>query len=372
MMRITAVALTLLGAAVALALAQTSPMLPWRGAGAGFEPALTPRPFEFPQDHGPHPAFAHEWWYVTGHLATPRGERFGFELTFFRVGLAAPGAGPSAGASRWHARQMFMAHFAVTDIARQRFESAERDAREALGLAGAQSEPVRIWLDDWSLELAGTIWRLKAAEADYALELTMQPVLAPVPNGQAGLSEKSDNPADASYYYSIPRLTVQGQLTRGSNVLAVHGDGWLDREWGSGALAPGEAGWDWFALQLEDGSELMFYALRRRDGTRESHSAGTWVSSDGRVRALSSADVRIAVLGGWESPRGGRYPARWSLEVPALGLKADIRPVLADQELNGRPRYWEGAVVVHGTRGAQRLSGNGYVELVGYAASPQP
>jgi predicted secreted hydrolase len=149
--------------------------------------------------------------------------------------------------------------------------------------------------------------------------------------------------------------------------IAVSGSAWLDREWGSGSLGSDEAGWDWFALQLDDGSALMFYALRNNDGSREPHSAGTWVDSAGRTTALASADVEISVGDQWRSPRGGRYPSRWRVRVPSLALDFDVQPVLADQELGTRPRYWEGAVDVRGSRAGVKATGRGYVELVGYA-----
>jgi predicted secreted hydrolase len=371
-MRISAIVNMLLGAAVASALAANAGgVLPWDIADSGFEQARAPREFVFPRDHGPHPSFAHEWWYLTGHLEAPSGERFGFELTFFRLGLAAAASEPASGASRWRARQMFVAHFALTEIGRQQFHSVERYARDALALSGAQSDPPRVWLDDWSLELSGATWQLKAQQPGYALELAMTPVLAPVLNGNAGLSQKSDNPADASYYYSVPRLSVSGRLVRNAESVALRGTAWLDREWGSGALGADEAGWDWFALQFADGSDLMFYALRRRDGTRDAHSAGTWVDANGHARTLLSGDVRISVLKSWESPRGGRYPARWRIEIASLGLAVGLRPLVANQELSGRPRYWEGAVEVAGERREQPVTGEGYVELVGYASEPR-
>ena len=361
--------LALLAAGVAAAAAADG-VLPFGNNSAAFEHALTPREFVFPRDHGAHPTFAHEWWYLTGHLEAPSGERFGFELTFFRIALARAGPEAAADASRWRAQQMYGAHFAVTDIGRGHFRFQERFARDALGLAGAEAGALKVWVDDWSLEAAGAVWQIRAAAQGYALDVQMTAELAPVLNGEGGLSQKSSVPGDASYYYSIPRLAVRGHLVRDGQALNVSGSAWLDREWGSGALAADEAGWDWFALQLADGSELMFYSLRRRDGRREPHSAGTWVGADGRVRALASDDVRISVQDYWMSPRGGRYPARWRVEVPALALAVNLRPVLADQELDGRPRYWEGAVDVSGTHAGGNISGQGYVELVGYARAP--
>jgi predicted secreted hydrolase len=362
--------LALLAAGVAAAAAAADGVLPFGIGSASFERVLTPREFEFPRDHGAHPTFAHEWWYLTGHLAAPSGERFGFELTFFRIALARAGPDAAADASHWRTQQMYVAHFAVTDIDRGHFRFQERFARDALGLSGAEASPLKVWVDDWSLGAAAGIWQIRAAAQGYALDVQMTAELAPVLNGDRGLSQKSSAPGDASYYYSIPRLAVRGQLVRDGQVLNVSGSAWLDREWGSGGLGADEAGWDWFALQLSDGSELMFYSLRRRDGRRDPHSAGTWVGPDGAVRALVSGDVTIGVQDSWISPRGGRYPARWRVEVPALALAVNLRPVLADQELDGRPRYWEGAVDIAGTANRRNISGQGYVELVGYARAP--
>ncbi len=260
-----------------------------------------------------------------------------------------------------------MAHFAITDVSRGRFRFAQKYERDALGLAGAAAEPFRVWLDDWQIG-GGPTWRIHAQEKDYDLSLEVQALTAPILNGDRGLSVKSGEPGAASYYYSIPRVTVRGQVVREHVPVPVTGVAWLDREWGSGSLGANESGWDWFALQLDDGSALMFYALRTSAGGREPHSAGTWVDSAGRAQALSSADVDIDVRKHWTSPLGGRYPARWRVRIASEGLDVDIRPVLLDQELGTKPRYWEGAVDVSGVHGRTNISGRGYVELVGYAA----
>lgn len=334
-------------------------------ASQGFDLALAPRAFEFPRDHGPHPEFRHEWWYFTGHLTAANTERFGFELTFFRYALAPPSQ-PVPRDSHWRAHQIYVAHFAVTDVTRGQFHSAERRDRDVLQLAGANAHPVRVWLRDWALDSAGTEWRLSAHDGPYALELVLQAVTAPVLNGEQGLSRKSAEPQAASYYYSIPRLTARGELERGAQRLDVAGTAWLDREWGSGSLAPDQQGWDWFALQLDDGSALMFYMLRKLTGARDPFSAGTWIEPNGVTRRLASQEVDVDVLDRWRSPRGGSYPARWRLRVPALGLDLELQPVLANQELDTTPRYWEGAVDVHGRRAGTPTTGRGYVELTGY------
>jgi predicted secreted hydrolase len=362
---------------------------------AGFAQALAPLAFTFPLDHGPHPLFRQEWWYVTGNLDTSTGERVGFELTFFRFALA-PGGAPEAAqpplgggatplpTSAWRTRQIYMAHFAVTDVATGRFRFAQKLSRQALALAGARAVPFKVWIDDWSLEAAaagagrgavpgtGAPWRLRAAQPGYELELALQPLTAPVLNGEAGFSRKSAEPGDATYYYSIPRLAVQGRLVRDGHPVTLRGLAWLDREWGSGELGAREVGWDWFALQLNDGTTLMFYALRNRDGSRDPHSAGTWVEPSGASRPLTAEEVAIDVLDHWSNAQASRYPSSWRIRVPSLSLELSVHPVLADQEIRSTPVYWEGAVDASGTRAGAAVAGRGYVELVGYAAERSP
>jgi predicted secreted hydrolase len=219
------------------------------------------------------------------------------------------------------------------------------------------------------LQLADEGWSLHAATDRHVLDLQMRPLSPAVLNGEAGLSRKSDQPGAASYYYSVPRAALSGRVTADGESCQAHGMAWLDREWGSGALASNQTGWDWFALQLDDGSALMFYSLRRDDGSRDPYSAGTWVDPHGEVRHLAHDDLQIEVLKQWTSPRGGRYPAQWRLQSAVLSLDLSVRPLLADQELLTRPRYWEGAVESVGRREGRELRGRGYVELVGYAAA---
>ena len=332
---------------------------------AGFARALTPRPFSFPSDHGPHPDFRTEWWYYTGNLKTAAGRHFGFQLTFFRIALV-PGA--VVRASAWATRQFYFAHFAVTDTAAGRFHAFSRTSREALELAGASASPYRVWIEDWSVEGDGSSARLRAADGDVALDLSVSAAKPVVTQGDRGLSRKGPEPGNASFYYSITRMPARGVVRLGRETLEVSGEAWMDREWSTSALAPGVEGWDWLALQLDDGRELMFYLLRRRDGAIDPFSAGTLVAADGTTRALEAGDVRVETLAHWTSPRSGvRYPARWRLSVPSASLRLELAPRLADQELIVGTRYWEGAVAVAGSAAGRPLAGQGYVELVGYA-----
>jgi predicted secreted hydrolase len=271
-----------------------------------------------------------------------------------------------------------MAHFAVTDLDRGKFQSSEKYARDALGMAGAQAEPFRVWLEDWSLGTppnetgpeGSSDWSLHAADKNYAFDLQLRTVTPPVLNGEAGLSRRANEEGAATYYYSMPRLAATGRITRDGKPLDVQGLAWLDREWGSGAMGSDQQGWDWFALQFDDGATLMFYELRTTDGQRDTHSGGTWLAPDGTTHPLKNDDVQIEVKDYWNSPRGGRYPARWQVRVPSLKLDVDVKPRLADQELTTSTRYWEGAATITGKRGGKDSNGRAYVELVGYAAAP--
>lgn len=353
--------------------ARTSRLSELLGASetASFPLAITVREFRFPEDHGPHSAFRNEWWYVTGNLDGAGGQRYGYELTFFRFALG--NADAAITTSSWRTNQVYIAHLALTDVAGERFLAAERYSRGAAGLAGAVGEPFRVWLDDWSLaadprQQDGTdAWRLRAQDERFGLDLTLQPSKAPVLNGFEGLSQKSSQRGNASYYYSVPRIQTTGTLDIDGQAQSVSGSSWLDREWGSSALAQDQVGWDWFALQFDGNSELMFYQIRRDDGTPDIHSAGTWTDPSGNAMQLSRDQVVLEVNDFWHNARGDRYPAGWSIRIAAIGLDVQIRPVLADQELDATVRYWEGAVDVSGERNGIAINGRGYVELTGYA-----
>lgn len=339
------------------------------GPVAGYARAMAPRPFSFPADHGPHPDFRSEWWYFTGNLATADRRHFGFQLTFFRLALA-PEA--TARASAWATNQSWMAHFALTDTAAGRFHAAERFGRGALEIAGAQPQPFRVWLGDWRAEGSATDdspfpLRLQANDAGIAIDLTLVPTKPLVLQGQDGWDRKGPEPGNASYYYSFTRLAAQGQVQVGAERYAVEGGAWLDHEWSTSALGPDLAGWDWIALQLSDGSELMYYHLRRPDGTAGQFSSGALIPPTGKKVALGADQVKLEARRHWRSPRGDRrYPVAWSIGIPSRGIALMVEPMMDDQELELTVRYWEGAVRARGSSGGTPVTGQGYLELVGY------
>ena len=330
----------------------------------GFKRATEARTFRFPEDHGAHTGFRNEWWYFTGNLHTTQGRRFGFQLVFFRNAIA---PGKATGESPWRSHHTWMAHFALTDVQSGKFYAFERFSREAIDLAGVQSAPLAVWLDDWSIRVQDGHWQLHAAEDNLTLDLKLKPLYPPVLQGDAGLSQKSAEPGNASYYYSIPRLQTKGQIVLQNQSHQVNGLSWLDREWSTSALSEEQKGWDWFSLQLDDSSDLMFYRLRRQDSTTDPFSAGSWRQADGTLIRFGAEDVLLTPLEWWSSPQGGRYPTRWRLQIPAQAIDLQISPVFNHQELDLLIRYWEGAVDVAGKRDQESVQGLGYMELTGYS-----
>jgi len=328
---------------------------------AGFVQALQPRAFRFPEDHGAHPDFATEWWYLTGNLQAESGRHFGYQFTLFRVGLR---PGEAAADSAWRTRQIYMGHIAISDLAASRHHSAERFARAAAGLAGASASPFAVWLGPWSLRGGADLFplQLSAGNQDIGLSLQLQAGgKPPVLQGEDGLSRKSGSPGNASYYYSFTRLPTRGELRIGAASYRVAGDSWLDREWSSSALDADQAGWDWFALQLEDGRELMFYRLRDKQGRAHPYSRGSLVQADGNSQALLPDAVKLTPLRHWRAEDGARYPVAWRLQVAEHGLDLEVQALLDEQLMDHSVHYWEGAVRVSGSH-----RGRGYLELSGY------
>lgn len=327
-----------------------------------FETINGPPELAFPADHGPHRRQQIEWWYFTGNLTADNGDLFGFQLTFFRIGLT-PELGERT--STWAASESYMAHFALTDASREEFHSFERLARGAMGLAGAEASPFKVWTESWSVKGSAdglSPMKLVAAEGGVGLNLSLMPAKALVLQGDQGYSRKGKSPGNASGYVSHTRLDAKGGVVVDGRRLNVSGSAWMDHEWSTSVLDKDLAGWDWFSLQLDDGRELMLYQLRQEGGSPSEFSAGAVIAVDGSKRALSLDEFSIKVVGHWTSKTTGiRYPARWLLEVPSDQIRLEVEPVLAAQELQLSVNYWEGAVRANGTASAR-----GYVELVGY------
>ncbi len=328
---------------------------------AGWREALPGWEFEFPRDHGPHRDFKTEWWYFTGNLQDADGRRFGYELTFFRQGLRPPDV-RQPDESAWIANEIALAHFAVTDAAGGRFYFDHRLLRVGLGLADFTNSKIHI--DDWSLRfLPDGGGRIVARSERMSLDLTLAAGKPPAVHGTNGVSQKSAGAGRASHYYSLSRMRSEGTLTLSGRATPVTGDTWFDHEWASNQLTGEQAGWDWFGLHLADGSDLMLYQLRLKNGGTDLASSGTLVRPDGTAIHLPRDAFRLIPGDAWTSPETKvRYPLHWKIEVPAHGLSLEVTPVLDDQEMRVPPAaYWEGAMTITGS-----TTGTGYMELTGY------
>ena len=336
----------------------------------GFARADAPVEFAFPRDHSAHPEFRSEWWYVTASLEDADGRRFGVQFTLFRQALAPR---PLTGGP-WDAWQIYLGHLAVTDVAGGRHLHAERLSRGHPRLAGARVEPaadggprLRAMVDGWRLEGEGAGLdriAIQAATAELAVDLSMDAVKPIVLQGDRGLSAKGPN--QASYYYSLPRLAVAGQVTVDGRVRQVTGTAWLDREWSTSVLSAGQRGWDWFGLQLDDGTELMAFQLRRDGGLRDPYDQGLWVDGAGRAVQLRTQDFTMAPLRHWRDEQGVAWPVAWriSLMTPAGPRELTVEAALDDQRMETLFTYWEGLVTVRDEAGED--IGTGYMELTGY------
>jgi predicted secreted hydrolase len=323
---------------------------------------LPGRGLVFPGDFGAHPAFRTEWWYVTGWLRTSEGKPLGFQVTFFRSRLANDDANPSAFA----ARQLVIGHAALSDPAVGHLLHDERNAREGFGLAWAREGDTDIKLDDWRmLRGADGSYQVTVRARDLSFDLRLDPSQPPLAQGVAGFSQKGPAPRNASYYYSQPQLKVSGHV--GAKRTEVTGSAWLDHEWSSEALQPDAAGWDWIGANLDDGSALMAFQIRsKQGGTLWAHAAVR--DAGGKVRQYAAGEVRFSAQSHWRSPRTDAvYPVATDLTLG--GTTWQVRPLQPDQELDSRRStgavYWEGAVSL--SRDG-KPAGHGYLELTGYVA----
>jgi predicted secreted hydrolase len=335
------------------------------GAAAPLERFATVRPgvaLSFPRDHGAHPDYRTEWWYVTGWLDGPGGMHRGFQITFFRsaTGLAA------GSRSAFAPRQILLAHAALSDPAIGHLLHGERIAREGLGLAQASRNDTDVAIDDWHLRrLPDGRFQAHVAGQGFALDLVFTPTQPVLPEGDHGFSRKGPDAQAASRYYSMPHLAVSGSVEQGGKRQTVGGSAWLDREWSSSYLSQGAVGWDWTGLNFDDGGALMAFRIRRKDGSAL-WAGGSYRAANGALSVLQPGDVSFTARRHWRSPRtGGIYPVDPVLRLTLPGGRRDVPliPFFAGQELDGRgagsPVYWEGAVTTPG--------GRGYLELTGYA-----
>ena len=346
------------------------------GNASGFERACSGRQFNFPEDHAAHPSFRNEWWYITGNLENTAGKRFGFHITFFRIAnepLSTAGADQPI--SNWSSSQFYMAHFAVTAEDGE-IKTYERFSRAAAGLAGAEADDtnvVKVWLDDWQLlareEGNQLIWQLNLAEQDLNLDLTLTADKPLVLQGDAGYSQKSADTCNASYYYSFTRLQASGNLSINNpdsteSLHTVSGTAWLDREWSSSALGKDQSGWDWFALQLDDGRDIMLYQLRKNDGSRDAYSHAVEIDREGKATEIPIENIDLDITRWWRSDTGSNYPVAGVIHRKDTNKSIVFEPLVDDQLLDLTVRYWEGAISL--TDSNQNAIGRGYMELTGY------
>ena len=336
----------------------------WAQAQPGYD-------WRFPEDHGSHPPYRIEWWYYTGNLEAAGGRAFGYQVTFFRVGVDPAPENPS----RWAVRDLYMAHLALTDLSGGRHLFAERLDRGGLGWAGARSGTLDVWNGDWRAALDGGRHRLDASNEAFGIDLHLEPGPGPTRHGADGFSRKGAAAGNASHYYSLTRMPTRGRVQLDGEWIDVTGNSWMDHEFGTTFLEPGQVGWDWFSIQLDDGSDLMVFQLRRADGQPDAHSAGTWVSRDGAVTPLERGDIRLLPGRRWSSPEsGGAYPVEWRVELPGRQARFDVTAAVDAQELHTDAStgvtYWEGAVRVTGQVGGRQVAGRGYLEMTGYSGRP--
>jgi predicted secreted hydrolase len=347
---------------------QTAPEVPaavsndWRLSLPGWK-------YTFPADHGSHPDFKTEWWYFTGNLKSENGREFGYQLTFFRQGVRPPSDRVPA-SSRFVVDHIQFVHFAISDLSRGRFYFHQDLTRGAFGESGFNQDNRLTWVENNALELLPDGgFRIIGKGPEKSIDLVLKPAKPVVFHGSDGISQKAEGAGRASHYYSYTRLISDGQLRIGDDTFTVHGLSWYDHEWATNQLTAGQKGWDWFSLQFDDGSELMLFQIRTKDGGRDPFSGGTFIHSDGSTTAVKNSDFVLTPGRIWKSKASGaNYPVTWGLEIDSLGLKLAISARLDRQELVLTPiSYWEGSIQANGTRDGRQVTALGYLEMTGYA-----
>lgn len=343
------------------------------GATSEWKQAAGPREWSFPRDHGAHPEFRTEWWYFTGNLKNSGGRQYGYQLTFFRQGLALSASRPE---NPWSIRDVYLAHFAIVDGSSGQFWHYDQASRSGPGLAGAEVGIMDVWTLAWSAKMAGTTIRLTARQGKMALSLELSPRKPKIFHGENGLSMKGSHPGQASYYYSFTNLATRGtiQTPLAPQPEDVTGTSWFDQEFGSNVLSADQVGWDWFGIHLSDGRDIMLFHLRKKDGTIEPASSGTIIERNGTSRHIHKTDFTLGVLSQWKSQKsGGTYPAQWRIAIPSAQIDITLSPITANQELVTRSStgvtYWEGSIMGKGMSRGSPVTVEGYAELTGYTGS---
>lgn len=354
---------------IAVPLGLAAALLLLHPLAAQYREAVPGYNFQFPRDYFEHPDFQTEWWYYTGNLKSASGRHFGFELTFFRQALSRRDAEQP---SPWDVKDLYFAHFAISDLDGQHFYHTERMNRAGPGIAGVNEDAARIWNGNWEIHWQGSDQRLQAIAPQMELHLVLHSEKPPVIHGENGVSQKAEGTGHASYYFSLTRLDASGKLASNGEELEVSGLAWMDHEFFTHQLAPNQVGWDWLSVQLDDKSELMLFHIRRKDGSLDPFSAGTYVDAQGKSTHLHAADFTLEPHDQtWTSPATHAiYPIAWKIAVPKLGIELEQHTRLASQEMTGSsefvPAYWEGAVSLEGHHAQAPVSGVGYLEMTGY------
>jgi predicted secreted hydrolase len=325
--------------------------------GGGFASVIPGKTFAFPADHGPHPDYRIEWWYVTANLADTTGVAYGAQWTLFRQASR-----PGAQQEGWANQQIWMGHAAVTRADLHRY--SEAFARGGVGQAGVEAKPYLAWIDSWEMRALDQMrddtiapLQLKASGADFSYTLRLDADRALVLQGDAGYSKKSER-GQASYYFSQPYFNVTGSITIDDKPAEVTGQAWMDREWSSQPLASDQAGWDWFSLHLNKSEKLMLFRLRQADG--HNYHSGNWILSDGKTEQIASADIEMTPKTSAEI-EGRKIPVAWHIAIPRFALSVETAPLNAKSWMGTSFPYWEGPISFRGSH-----SGVGYLEMTGH------